>query len=216
MKAIKAPIISYAILACLVTGAGCFGKTTPYIKSPSQPAEVNVKPNVEGSKASTGGIQTTVTPSLETSSLANILPDDNVLKGFVPSTVQEKINPVPMQDGTRAEFSTVTKSFSKTENDLTTTIQASLTDTRSIPVLTAFIDSYAEYSNERGTRKALSVQGEKAWITQQNNGTDEIEGFGSITMLYRNRFLIQIDGNVGISQDQLIKVLNEYHFDQLK
>lgn len=216
MKASRSSIIIYTGIVCLIGGAGCFRKPNQYIPSPPQPAVISVPANTEGANASTGGIQATVTPSLESEMLVKILPSDNFLKGFTASIPEEKKNPVPMQDGTRTEFSTITKSFSKTAYNQVITIQASLTDTRSIPVLTAFLDSFSEYANERGTRKKIMVQGETAWLTYQKNSGDDSVGFGSITMLYRNRFLIQIDGNLGVTQDELVQVLNGYDFSELK
>jgi hypothetical protein len=121
-----------------------------------------------------------------------------------------------MQDGTRAEFTTVTKTFTKIVGDQVITIQTALTDTRSIPVLTAFIDSYSEFTNDQTMRKKVSFQNGIAWLTYSKDAATDANGFGSVTMLYRNRFLIQIDGNLGSTQDELTAFLNAYHFDQLK
>ncbi len=110
----------------------------------------------------------------------------------------------------------MSKTFERTDGDRMYSIHTSLTDTRSIPVLTAFLDSYSEYSNETGMRKQISSQGETAWLTYRMGGGSPENSFGSIVMLYRNRFLIQIDGNIGVPQTELEKILNSYHFDKMK
>lgn len=202
------------LIAGLIGGAGCSRKQAKYIESPTSTAsEIRVAPNLEGAKASTGGIASTVTPSLNPQVLANALPEDDSMKPYTASVAEEKMNPVPMQDGTRSDFSTLTKTFTKSGGDGSLVIKASLTDTRSIPVLTAFIDSYSEYSNDQAVRKKLTVQGETAWLTYQQGVAG---GYGSVVMLYRGRFLIQVDGNLGVTQEDLIIALNAYHFDQLK
>lgn len=202
------------LCACLIGGAGCFQKKTTIIESPtSTESEIRVSPNLEGAKASTGGIQATITPVLNSVSLASALPEDDALKGFTASAVQETKDPVPMQDGTRSEFATVTKTFTKQDKVQTLAIKASITDTRSIPVLTAFIESYSEYTNDVSMRKKIRIQDTDAWLTYQRQDGG---GYGSVTMIYRGRFLIRIDGNLGISQDQLLQTLNAYQFENLK
>jgi hypothetical protein len=202
-------------LACILFGAGCFQKERPYI--PSSPTKsVNVPATSEGAKASTGGIQATVTPSLETSMLVKALPDEGTDKTYKASVAEEKKNPVPTQDGTRTEFTTVSKTFTKEIGGAMISIQASITDTRSIPVLTAFIQSYAEFTNERASRKKIPIENETAWLTYSKENATDANGFGSVTMLYRNRFLIQIDGNLGVTEDELLEYLRGYHFDLLR
>lgn len=201
-------------VAVIVGGAGCSKKQASYIESPaSQKSEIRVEPNVEGGKAATGGASATMTPSIDSSILANALPSDTALTGFKASVAEERMNPVPMQDGTRSDFKTLTKEFSATTDNRTRIIRTLITDTRSIPVLTAFIDSYSEYSNETSSRTKINIKDGEAWLTYQKN---EAEGYGSVVMLYRERFLIQIDGNLGVSKDDLISALNAYRVDQLK
>lgn len=216
MKASKFSTVVCTTIVCIIGGAGCFRKSVPYTQSPPQQEVIDVQPNSEGAKASTGGIQATVTPSLDSQLLAGILPDDKSLEGYSSTVAEEQKNPVPLQDGTRADFLTMTKTFERSDENRFYSIRASLTDTRSIPVLTAFLNSYSEYSNELGVRKKLSIQGESAWLTYRMGGSDPESGFGSIIMLYRNRFLIQIDGNMGVRQKILESILNAYHFDQMK
>lgn len=205
-----------AIIACVISGAGCFHKQTTFVPSTPTPAVIDVPASTEGAKASTGGIQATITPVLDTGALANVLPDDSTQKDFKASVADEQKNPVPMQDGTRTEFTTVSKTFTKTDGDQTITIQTAITDTRSIPVLTAFIDAYKEFTTDQTSRKKVPIQNNTAWLTYSKDSATATNGFGSITMLYRNRFLIQIDGNLGVTQDELLAFLNAYHFDQLK
>ena len=205
-----------AIIACVIGGAGCFHKQTPFVPSTPASAVIDVPASSEGAKASTGGIQATITPVLDTGSLAGVLPDDTTQNDFKASVADEQKNPVPLQDGTRTEFTTVSKTFTKIDGDQVITIQTAITDTRSIPVLTAFIDAYKEFSTDQTSRKKIPIQNETAWLTYSKDSTGSANGFGSITMLYRNRFLIQVDGNLGVTQDELLTYLNAYHFDQLK
>jgi len=49
-----------------------------------------------------------------------------------------------------------------------------------------------------------------------NQPDSETGGFGSVTMLLRGRFLVQIQGNKGITADELKKVAYGVHQDALK
>jgi hypothetical protein len=218
MKSSGSHIVICALVACAIGGAGCFRKeAAPYIEAPVKSNEVIVPANAEGAKAATGGVQsTTITPVLDTQFLSNALPSDDTFKQYKASTAEETKNPVPMQDGTRTEFSTITKTFSKEIGEKIIVVKTSLTDTRSIPVLTAFLNSFSESKTETMSREKLVIQDGIAWLTYRTNDSISNEGFGSVTMLYRDRFLIQIDGNLGVTRDELIAFVNAYHFDQLQ
>lgn len=215
-KATRPALVLLAIFAGVIGGAGCFRAPSSYTQSPSSGTVIDVPPNKRGAEASSGGAQATVTPALETRLLVEVLPANDVLKGFSASIAREEKNPVPMPDGTRTEFTTVSKSFTKTEGSRSLAIQASLTDTRSIPVLTAFIDSYSEYSNNGSKRKKIFIKDQPAWLTYQVTSGDVSEGFGSLVMLYRNRFLLQLNGNLGVTEEQLADVLKGYRFEMLQ
>lgn len=204
-----------ALIACLSLGIGCSReKPVEYVESMPVANEVIIPANLEGAKASTGGIATTVTPSLDVSLLAEALPSESDFSDYQSTIAQEAKNPVPMQDGTRAEFSTITKIFSKSTDSKDVSVQVAITDTRSIPVLTAFINSYSETNEELFVRKRISIHDADAWLTNRKNHIEDLVGFGSITMVYRNRFIIQIDGNLGVSQEELIRFANGIRFDR--
>jgi hypothetical protein len=217
MKTSGPLIITCAFIACVVGGIGCFRNgSTPYIPNTEKINPVLIPANIEGGKASTGGIQATITPVLETQSLVDALPGEDSLEGYTATVPKETSYPVPLQDGTRTEYTNVSKSFTRSADGDVVVIQTALSDTRSIPALTAFLQSYSAFDQTLIERKRITVQDETAWLTYRKNSSDAIEGYGSMVMLYRNRFLITIDGNLGVTQDELIRFLDAFHFDKLK
>lgn len=212
-------IIAAFILVITTTllGAGCFEKPRPYVQALPDEETITVAPTKEGGEASTGGqTDVTITPKLETQSIADAMPTPDALNGFSASTPVESTSPVPMPDGTRTDFPTVTVTFSRQDADAIRIIEVSLTDTRSIPVLTAFLSSYSAYENERGHRTPVEIAGETGWVTYTKTPDDTNRGFGALTMLYRGRFLIQINGNAGITEEDLVRTAKAFRFETLQ
>jgi hypothetical protein len=210
--------ISFRILAAgtlLLLGAGC-SRNTDYVKAPeSEP--VQVERNVEGANASTGGAtDTTVTPQLETDKLIAALPNPEAFDNTSADTPVEQMNPVPLPDGTRAEYTSVSREYTLSREEGPVAIQVSISDTRGIPVVSAFTKSFTEFQTEDGYRRPIDVNGTNAWVQYTYAPEGERNGFGSLTMLYRERFLIQIDGGLGLSEDDLIALAKAFDYDQLK
>ncbi|MFA5129526.1 MAG: hypothetical protein WC477_01250 [Patescibacteria group bacterium] len=203
-------------MTTIIAGWGCTKKTTQqFVPAPSSSATSTVAPNAAGGTASTGNMPATVTPEMNTETLVKALPDDGVLPGYQSAVPEEKKNPVPLPDGTKAEYTTLVKIFTTSTQDSTRVVSVSITDTRGLPVLTAFLDSYAPYLNDSGYRKKIDVS-DQAWITYTNDPTGGPDGFGNVTMLLNNRFLIQIDGNKGVTAETLQLAASSVHQDALR
>lgn len=195
-----------------VLGAGCLKPAADYVKAPpSQPIEV--KPNVEGSQASTGGAEATITPPLATELLVRALPKPQA--PWTVTTPVESKQPVPLPDGTRTEVTRVDNEYVKA-GDAAKNVKISLTDTRGIPALLLFIESYEPSEWETGYRKNISVNDEKAWLNYTFGPNREEDGTGSVTLIYRSRFHIQLDGGNGVSADELVDLVNSFDFDAIK
>jgi hypothetical protein len=212
----RALTICLLISAIAFFGWGC-AKKTPFI--PAQPTGTSaaVAPNVPGAQASTGNLTATVTPEISSSILANAMPDDTILFGYSANVSQEQKNPVPMPDGTRTEYTTLQKTYTSFTGDETKIVQVSITDTRSLPVLTAFMDSYSPYQNDSGYRKQFRHDDTvTAWLTYMNSPDGDERGFGSVTMMIHGRFLVQIQGNKGVTADELQSVAASIHQNALQ
>lgn len=205
-------------VTAITLGWGCSKKAPPFLSAPNTGDTASTaSPNVQGAQASTGNLPTTLTPEIDTSILAKALPDDGILPRFTADIPREQKNPVPKPDGTRTEYTTLVKTYTSSTDSGTKIVQVAITDTRSLPVLTAFLDSFASYKNDSGFREQIqNDQGVNAWLTYMNQPDSETGGFGSVTMLLRGRFLVQIQGNKGISADELKNVAYGVHQDALK
>lgn len=211
MKHILTSIIMGSLL---LLGAGCFQKTE-YIEAPES-APVHVEANLEGAKASTGGQEATITPQLKTEKLVDALPDPDNLKDTEADQPKEQFNPVPLPDGTRTEYTSVAREYTVQKDDETITLQVTISDTRGIPVVSAFTKSFTEFDTEDGYRRPFDFNGTEAWVQYTYDPEGLKNGFGSFTMLYRERFLIQIDGSLGMSEDELIEFAEAFDYEQLK
>ncbi len=205
--------------AVIIVGAGCFSKKseTPSY-TPAEPSSaVTVPPNAPGANASTGGYETTVTPELATPTLVSSLPDPSKLQGFTADEPKETKNPIPLPDGTRDEYTSIDRTYTKAggTND-EVRVHVIVSDTRSIPVLTAFVNNFTEFSNADGYRKRITIEGTDAWILYTNDPARSRGGFGGLTMLYRGRFLIQIDGTLGTTEDDLVAFASAFDFSKFR
>jgi hypothetical protein len=210
MKARTFAVISIGLIT-MCFGVGCKKKAVIFTPAP-ETKPVEVPKNVEGAQASTGGYDTTVTPSLAPSLLAAALPPDDALEGFGASTPVEEKNPVPLPDGTRAEYSTLKKSYVKENASISVTI----TDTKSLPVLTAFIQSYQPYENTSGARWETVIDDATGWITTSKSPDTEETIAASFLMLYRGRFIIQMSGNLGVTAENLLTLARALDLKQLR
>ena len=200
-------------LILVMIGAGC-GRDVSFIASPQATPE-QVPANLEGAHGSTGGQAATVTPSLETPILISAFPDRPT--GWSVDEPRELKQPVPLPDGTATTYTSVTRTYSVLiSKGKYANIKVLLTDTRGIPALTAFLHSYQERSDDAGYRSKISIAGQEAWITYAYGPQRETDGQGSITLLSRGRFLIQMDGEQGISAETLRTLAGLFHFDALK
>lgn len=208
----------FLLVAVVTLGWGCSKKTPLFISAPqTNDASSTVTPNSQGAQASTGNLPTTLTPEIDPAILARALPDDNILPDYKAGIAQEQKNPVPKPDGTRTEYSTMMKTYSTSTESGSKIIQVAITDTRSLPVLTAFLDSFQPYKSDSGYREQIqSDQNVNAWLTYMNAPDADSGGFGSVTMLLRGRFLVQIQGNKGVTSDELKKMASGIHQDALK
>ena len=198
----------------LILGAGCFQKTEDYIEAP-KPPETDIEPNIEGARASTGGFEATVTPIIKTERLIRALPPEDAVDAYAGETPTERKDVVPLPDGTQGEYVSVKRNYVKSAADSETIVQAVLTDTRSLPILTAFLESYSEYDNDSGYRKLIDVMGNEAWVTYMHDASGSGLGFGQCTMLYRERFLVQIVGNMGVTEDELVAFARAFTLEEL-
>ncbi len=195
-----------------ILGAGCLKPAADYLKAPTS-TPIEVKPNVEGSKASTGGAEATITPPLATELLVQSLPKPP--EGWTATTPVESKQPVPLPDGTRSEVTRLESEYVK-GGDAVKNVKISITDTRGIPALLLFIESYEESAGESGYRKKMDAGGAPAWLTYAFGPNREADGTGSVTLIYRQRFHIQLDGGTGVSASDLTNLVSSFNFDALK
>ncbi|HWR00128.1 MAG TPA: hypothetical protein VN397_04775 [Candidatus Methylomirabilis sp.] len=196
----------------LLQGAGCWTKAPTYVKAtPSAPVEV--KPNVEGAKASTGGADATITPQIATEFLVSALPIPK--DPWTAADPVESRQPVPLPDGTRSEVTRVDREYRKNGN-AEQNIRISITDTRGIPALLLFMNSFEAYNNPSGYRKPLTSPNAATWLTYALGPNGAENGTGSVIQVYRERFLIQIDGGTGVSADELEAFVRSFDADALK
>jgi hypothetical protein len=208
-------LLMTACAALILLGASCFGRKTEFVEAPkSEP--VHVEPNLEGARASTGGQEATITPQLDTEKLAAALPDPETLGTSVTAgEVVERLNPVPLPDGTRTEYVSVEREYVLKKDGGDVILRATLSDTRGIPVVSAFTRSFSEFRTDEGYRRPADVRGTEAWIQYTYDPAGVRSGFGSLTMLYRERFLIQIDGSMGLSESDLIAFAEMFDLERL-
>jgi hypothetical protein len=209
----------FAAAVLVVGGAGCFSKKseTPAYTPAGSTGEITVPPNAAGANASTGGYDTTVTPELATPTLVGALPDPSALPGFEADEPKESKNPVPLPDGTRDEFTSVDRTYTKAKGTPDEVrVHVSVSDTRSIPVLTAFVSNFSEFSNADGYRKRVTIEDSDAWILYTYDPARTRGGFGGLTMLYRGRFLIQIDGTLGTTEADLAAFAAAFDFSKFR
>jgi hypothetical protein len=210
MKFIITPMVIGAIL---LLGAGCFQKTE-YVEAPIS-TPVHIEANLEGAKASTGGQEATITPQLKTVKLVDALPDPDKLSNTTADQPIEQFNPVPLPDGTRTEYTSVAREYTVKKETEDIRLQVTISDTRGIPVVSAFTKSFTEFDTPDGYRRPIDFNGAEAWVQYTYDPEGLKNGFGSFTMLYRERFLIQIDGSLGMSEDELIEFANAFDYTQL-
>jgi hypothetical protein len=182
-------------------GFGCWwGEKPTYV--PAQPVTpVEVTPSVEGGQASTGGESATITPNTPTAILIDALPSAG--NEWTATEPVEKFDPVPLPDGTRTEYVRVERTYERQVNDMVETLELVLTDTRGIPALLAFVDSFAERRDAAGYRSRVTVGDHDVWITYAYGPHGESDGSGSVMFAMRNRFIVQIDGKQGTSVETL-------------
>jgi hypothetical protein len=208
-----------AAIGLLLIGGGCFKKPEPavsYIPAGSSSA-ISVSPNPEGGDASTGGNDVTVTPQLNTPLMVDALPDPAAFSGTVAGEPKENKNPIPLPDGTRDEYTSVERTYTKGKGtDAEVRIHVTVSDTRGIPVLSAFVDNFNEFSGPDGYRKKTSIANTDAWILYTYDPEKNRNGFGGLTMFYRGRFLIQIDGTLGVTEDELTAYANAVDFTKFQ
>lgn len=190
-------------------GAGCFGSPS-FVPAPAT-APVDVSPTMEGGKASTGGNSTTVTPMLETERLVDALPAAPAGWTAADEAVELR-NPVPLPDGTRGEYVTITQEFRSAQG----AIMASLTDTRGIPALSAYLEGYADHEDETGYRRHFGVNADNGWVTYAYGPNGESDGSGSLVLLIRNRFILQLDGSAGVTAGDLMNLALATNWNALK
>lgn len=208
---LRAIAVINVLLATVFFGAGCTRRSGTFVPAPEgKPAEA--PKTTEGARASTGGHDVTVTPSLDPKILATTLPPDRALKDFKASETVEEKNPVPLPDGSRAEYSTLKKSFAKGD----ATISVSITDTKSLPVLTAFIQSYRPYENSSGARWEVAIDDATGWITTSRTSDADHIIASSFLMLYRDRFIIQMNANLGVTTEELLTLVRAIDLKQLR
>lgn len=204
------------VIICLgvaFLGLGCGPREPSYIPAEEQ-TPIQVEPNAEGGKASTGGESATVTPELPTATLLAAFPQPK--DGWSAGDAIETKNPVPLPDGTRAEYTVLARNYEQEGPDVFYTIHATLTDTRGIPALTAFLDSYFERSDDDGYRKKTDVAGTSGWVTYSNSTPGDVDGSGSVVVLIHGRFLLQLDGGPGSTEEALLDLANSFSREVLK
>jgi hypothetical protein len=215
MKITKKLQTIYLLAAAMVmTGAGCMSEKTSYVKAPETP-NIVVQPNEEGARASTGGVDATVTPVLSTDLIIKAFPST---KQAVASEPVETKKPVPLPDGTRSEYVIVSRDYIVNSADGSKkSYGVSITDTRGIPALLAFIQSYSAYDTAEGYRKSIASDPDRTmWVTYAYGPNKEQDGAGNLLMNFRNRFLIQIEGGNGVSADDLTAFMSSFNLDALR
>lgn len=198
-------------LATVLLGIGC--QTAPPYQKAEPKIAPEVKPNPEGAKASTGGAEATITPQLATELLVRSLPEPTYPWGAM-EPVESKL-PIPLPDGTRTEYTRVDREYRKADT-ATRYVKVSISDTRGIPALLLFLNAFEAYNNPSGYRKELVIPNAKAWLAYTDGRSEFEPDYGSITLVYRDRFLIQIDGGEGISSEELESLVRTFNFDALK
>lgn len=202
------------LLGLIFLGAGCwpFGRETAYIEAPELP-DITVPPTLEGARASTGGQEATITPELDTALLVAALPSE--ARGCALGETREQRHPVPLPDGTRSEYVSVEREL-LCDTDPGKNILLSISDTRGIPVLTAFFEAFQGYSSNGSRRFSFPVEDETGWVTYTDDATGQKNGVGSMTMLYRKRFLLQIDSSGALNEQELIDLARAFRFAKLR
>lgn len=182
-------------------GAGCWlsGDRTDFVEAPPLPP-VEVLPNKEGALASTGGMEATVTPIIATELLVKTLP--GTLNGFSAQEPLEIRHPVPLPDGTRSEYVSVEREYLFSDGGRGNVL-VTISDTRGLPVLTAFMKSIQTFDDGSTHRTQTDIQGVPAWVTFTEDASQQGRGAGSVNMLYRGRFLIQVDASGNLTERQL-------------
>lgn len=205
------PGLAITLSIVLLTGGGCFGQQVEY--EPAPPAvQQEIEPNLEGARASTGGHEATITPSIDTEILVSVLPEE--VADFKLDTPVEQLNPVPLPDGTATLYTSLAAEYSRT-NETGHFVRVNISDTRGIPVLLAFIDGYQTYENDLGYRKSLDIKDVNAWLTYDTS-EDKTKGTGSVVLVYRDRFLFQVDGSAGVTEEELTAFANAFDLNKLK
>lgn len=209
-------------LACTVSfvGAGCGSKKSgEYIPDRFVEEKIDVPASVEGSKASTGNTENvSVVPQMDTRILTESLPGKDLLDDYTSDIPTERRSPIPLPDGKRTESVSVHRIYiqdSGNEGEKNI-IEASIADTRGLPVLTAFMKSYTSFDTDSGYRKQKEINGADVWITYTKDPAGGEQGFGTLIALYRDRFLIQIQGNMGSSEEKLVQVFEGFDFKKLQ
>lgn len=198
-------------IATVLVGIGC--QPAPSYQKAEPTVAPEVKPNPQGAKASTGGAEATITPQLATELLVRALP--NPSDAWTAADAVEVKLPVPLPDGTRTEYTRVDREYRK-DGDAEKFARISLTDTRGVPALLLFLNSYEPYDNASGYRKSLDQADATGWIAYTFGPNGETDGTGSVTMLIRGRFVVQIDGGTGVPASELEALARAFHIDALK
>lgn len=198
------------LIALTVMGVGCF-KDTSYIPAEEREA-IEVAPSLEGSRASTGGQSTTVTPVLATATLVAAMPQTD--RTWEANEAIEAKNPVPLPDGSRTEYTSVVREYREKEGSGRVT--ATLVDTRGLPALTTFLESYEERALESGYRTRIPIGNIEGWMTYTYGPNREEDGVGSFITLYRERFLIQLDGSHGVSAESIAMLASAFDLKELQ
>lgn len=209
----KRIVYSLLLSSLALVGFGCEPRKPSFVPAAEQPS-FQVPPSAEGGKASTGGQSATVTPMLSTETLARSLPESTgPWKADEP--VESKL-PIPLPDGTRTEYVSLARDYHLKDEE-GKLIHVTIADTRGIPALTAFLESYSPREEKDGHyRKAVTIGNEQGWLTYTQSEEGDVErGSGSIVLLFHERFLIQLDGSAGVSADTLTSLANAFRFDAL-